>query len=303
MATPQTALKPHFEGNAGFGFDPNATPRWQMVGSKLASSSLNSVKLVTLRNGAGWTVASSDDLTASIKEDPLSTGGASRLFEITGKKRGTAVISGVHPDGRIVRLLDVEVKDAVPLKLAFQFVQDSYFNKTETLKIGGLINQLKQNMGSIFELQANRTLDITRDKEVQVNTSIADIIGKHDRNHVAFTGELRGPYYEWEKLVAEGDSRAAINIFFMPRSMFTKHKSGPSVIVGMDGNVLYEDETTPSIERMERILGFWIAYMLGCPETNNKRDRSHLMFRSLDDRDARFISKECANILNPTIPP
>lgn len=274
-----------------------------MVGSRLTSSPLNSVKVVTLRNGTGWSVQSSDPLTSSIKEDSASTGGSSRLFEITGEKRGTAFIDVAHPDGRSARVLEVEVKDLLPLKIAFQFVQDSYFNKTETLKIGGLINQLKQNMGNIFELQANRTLDITRDKEVQVSTSMADIIGKHDRNHVAFTGELRGPYHEWEKLVSEGDSRAAINIFFMPRSMFTKHKSGQSVIVGMDGNVLYEDETTPSVERMERILGFWIAYMLGCPETNNRRDGSHLMFRSFDDRDARFISKECANTLNPTTPP
>jgi hypothetical protein len=274
-----------------------------MVGSKLTSSPLNSVKVVTLRNGSGWSVQSSDRLTASIREDPASTGGSGRLFEITGEKRGTAFIDALHPDGRSVRGLEVEVKDMLPLKIAFQFVQDSYFNKTETLKIGGLVNQLKQNMGNIFELQANRTLDITRDKEVQVNTSMADIIGKHDRNHVAFTGELRGPYHEWEKLVSEGDSSAAINIFFMPRSMFTKHKSGPSVILGMDGNVLYEDGPAQSIERMERILAFWIAYMLGCPETTNLRQRADLMFKSLDDRDARFLSKECANILNPTFPP
>jgi hypothetical protein len=288
----------HFEGFRGVGFDGGVKPPWLTV-SALPPARLFTRKEINLMDGAGWTLSSADESVAEITEDPTFLG-PYRQISVFGKGRGVTHILGAPPGGLPpLRLLEVEVKNERKLKVAFNFVVDSHFEKTTRPTIPNFMNQLRHNTNQIFEAQANLTFDVLREKEIQVRTSLRDIIGRQDRGDLAFSGELRPPYHEWYKLVDEGDSQAEINVFFIARSILNKENTFPPLVFGQDGNIVIEDDPSRRIERVERDLAHWIAIMLGCTRTNERGKADHLMSRS-NDVTARFIPKECANILNPT---
>jgi hypothetical protein len=284
-------------GLRGFGLDRDANPPWLMV-SALPANSFYSEKAVFLVDGAGWTLSSSKESVATIVAD--NSFGLPDVYLITGVRRGIAHILGEPPGGSgiwgPVQLLEVEVKDERPLKLAFNFVSDSHFEKTTRSAIAF---ELRRRTNKIFQGQANVTVDRPRNKDIQVRTSLRDIIGRQNRSELAFSGELRGPYHELFKLTDEGDRDADINVFFMPRSILARENVNPPLVFGGNGVIVIEDDRGGSIERVERDLAHWIAFLLGCDRTNDRKKADHLMLRS-SDVTARFIPKEYANLLNPT---
>lgn len=284
-----------FEGFRGTGFDGDVIPPWQGV-STLAPYS---IKLVSLVDGIGWTISSSNESVATIAENGASNGG-SRLFDVKGIGRGVAYVMGKPPGGGPPRrLLEVEVKPKRVLKIAFNFVVDSHLETTVRPTIPHFMNQLRNNTNELFENQANLTIDVTREKEIQVRTSLRDIIGKQNRGELGLSGYLKGPYQEWYKLLEDADRDAEINVFFMPRSIAAKENTYPPVVFGMDGNIVIEDDPGRRIDRVERDVAHWIAYLLGCSRKRDRRKPDHLMSLS-DDVTARFISKEDAGVLNQT---
>jgi hypothetical protein len=191
----------------------------------------------------------------------------------------------------------VRVKDRLPLNIAFQFVEDNLYRKTTASTTTQFMYQLRHNLNNIFELQTAVNLNITREKDVHIETNIDDIVGKQDQYNLAHGDALKGPYHEWFKLTGEGDPKGAINVFFVPRTF----KTPPSLVFGADGNIIIVDPETIEIEKIERILGHWIAYMLGCPFASNRR---HLTFRNPPQYDGgRFISKDNANFLYQILTP
>lgn len=289
-----------FEGLRGFGFDRDVNPPWLIV-SALPPLNQFTAKEVDLMDGTGWTITSADGSIVDVTENPTPTRPGSRLINIFGMARGVTHVLGGPPGGLPpVRLLEVEVKTRRRLKIAFNFVVDSHFEKTTRATIPNFMNQLRTNTNNIFQAQANVTFDVVREKEIQVRTSLRDIIGKQDRHDLAFTGDLRGPYHEWFKLVDEGDSSAEINVFFIPRSILNKENLLPPLVFGQDGNIVIEDDPVTRIEKVERDLAHWIALTLGCSRTGDRAKADHLMSRSTDTA-ARFMPKGDANILNPTL--
>lgn len=259
-------------------------------------------KFPILEDGVGWTIGSNDESVATIKDDPLTTpSSSSHDFILTGVGKGVTHVLGEPPGGLPpLRLLQVEVKEELRLKIAFQFVTDNSINSPlQWNQTTGFMSQLKNNTNNIFEQQANMIFDVLREKDVQVSTSLRDIIGKQNRADLAFTRSLRGPYREWEKLTAEGDSRASINVFFIARSILRKENTLSPLIFGMDGNILVEDDPFRRIEKLERELAQLIAEMLGVQRTRGLSHPEHLMSQS-SDITARKLPKEHANILNPT---
>lgn len=258
-----------------------------------------------LDGGIGLTLQMDHPLDAGIldivENFAFSSGPGERNFDLKGKRKGKVTIRGLSRDGLLkIPLLEVEVKEKLPLKIAFQFVTDNSLNSpNQWNQASGFMTQLKFNTNSIFERQANLVFDVTREKDVQVNTSLRDIIGKQDRQDLAFTRSLRAPYHEWFKLTGEGDPLAAINVFFIARSFLQRDNVFPPLIFGMDGNLLVEDDPFRRIEQLERELARFIAETLGVNRTQGRRHAEYLMSPSTDVT-ARKLPKEHANMLNPT---
>ena len=273
------------------GFDKNAAPRWQLIET-------TGTRFVDLTNAAGMLIRNITPNIAAITEDTTFGVTHTRRFEITGSSPGTAFIEVINPlHGGVVQRLEVRVKDKLPLNIAFHFVEDNLYRKTITSTTADFMRQLRFNLNNIFELQAAVNLNITREKDVHIETNIDDIVGKQDQYNLASGDALKGPYQEWFKLTAEGDPKALINVFFVPRSF----KTPPSLIFGADGNIVIVDPEKIVTEKTERILGHWICYMLGCSFASNRRS---LMFRNPPEYDGgRFISKGNADFLYQILTP
>jgi hypothetical protein len=285
---------PHFiETTPLSGFDPAPSPPWQVLG-------VNYTMQAQLVDGAGWAISTELDTRATITEDPASPIGPTRIFELRGINRGVTYVLGEPPGGGPpVRLLELEVKEKLPLKVAFHYVEDNSYNKTTRATAPGFMGRLRRSLLEIFFVQTLLRVEVAREIDIQVPTSLRDILKGQDRGELALTGLLRGPYREWYKLASQGDSSSPINVFFVPRSILVKEQGVIPLIFGMDGNILIEDDVLPSTDHIERGLAQWIAYTSGCPRTTSRRRANHLMSNTTDPA-ARFIPKDCANILNPT---
>ncbi len=263
-------------------------------------------ELLTLQGGQGLTIKMDHPLDAGtldiVETSAFSPGPGERQFDFKGKRKGKVTIRGMSRDGLLkIPLLDVEVKEKLPLKIAFQFVTDNSFNNpNQWNQTTGFMMQLKFNTNTIFERQANLVFDVTREQDVQASTSLRDIVGKQDWGDLSFSRSLRGPYHEWFKLVKEADPRATINVFFMARSILQKEQRFSPLIFGMDGNIVIEDDPFKRIEKIERELAQLIAEMLGVPRYGGARHPEYLMSAS-SDVTARKLPKRQANLLNPTI--
>jgi hypothetical protein len=283
---------PRFVTTAGNkGFDATVKPPWQMIG-------VGGFTDLDLHDGAGWDLRPTDP-RISVRDMPVAPMMTFRTIRIEAKSAGTASIDAVHPDGRKVRVLDVEVKARKLLRVILNYVEDKFHNQTTTYNFAGFAPKLKTDLDFIFVPQTEVEIQILRERSVDVRTSVYDIVGRQDRSELSFTGRLRGPYSEWFKMAdkAETDTGADVNVFLMPRSQMRGFRDGPSLVLGMDGNILYEDELLIDTDKVARTLGHWIAAIEGCSETF---DSKQLMFRDPDSRGSRFIPKDCANILNPT---
>lgn len=288
-----------FVGTRGSGFDEGTDPPWLAV-SALPPLNIFTAKEVDLMDGAGWTLTAEHPAIVDVTENP-TVPGPGRRINVFGMSRGITHVLGTPPGGLPpVRLLEVEVKKKRRLPIAFHVVVDSHFNKTTRSAVPNFMSQLRTNTNIIFEGQANLVLDSVREKEITVRTSLRDIIGKQNRGELGFTGDLRGPYHEWFKLVDEGERRAEINVFFVPRSILDRENTYPPLVFGQDGNIVIEDDPAGRMDRVERELAHWIAYMLGCSRTTSKGRADHLMSRS-GTATARFLPKNDANVLNPTL--
>jgi hypothetical protein len=301
MATPRFE-----EALENYGFDRNATPRWQMVA---LGSSPHDAKDVILKFAAGMNVTSQNPNIATI----TGTFGFHDRFTIVAKNPGTTFIDVFDPGSQTLfpKRLEVEVKNIKRVKIAYQFVDKTTYNPTD------ISNQVHRNLTmAIYEPQANIHFDLTRATPISVIETLRGIISEL---------KSRRPRKEWFGLIDWGDKGADINVFFMPwdgraeerptemLAEFNFDKGGFNIVCP-DGM---------SLEEVERALAHEIGLFLGCAVTHNDRQSNHLMFRVSNDRDltefvqsgdymnrasrrlrdSRFISKDCANIMNPTFPP
>jgi len=288
---------PRFITTAGNkGFDSTVDPPWQMIG-------VGDFTDLVLHDGTGWDLKPSDP-RITVRDMPVGPTMTFRNIRIEAKTVGPAFIDAVHPDGRKQRILEVDVKGRKQLRVILNFVEDKFHNQTTIFNFPGFKPKLKTDIDFIFVPQAEVEIQFLLERSVDVRTSIYDIIGRQERSEVVFTGRLKGPYVEWYKMAdkAETGLGADLNVFLMPRSEFRGFRDGPSLVLGMDGNILYEDELVPDTDKIARTLGHWIACVEGCAETFNSRSHEQLMFRDPNTRNSRFIPKECANILNPPSP-
>jgi hypothetical protein len=303
MATPR--FEEAFENH---GFDRNATPRWQMVA---LGSSLHSLKDVNLRFAAGMNVVSQIPNVATITKDSTSSSGD--RFTIEAKNPGTTFIDVFDPGSQTLfpKRLEVEVKNIKRVKIAYQFVDKTTYNPTE------ISNQVHQNLTlAIYEPQANVHFDLTRATPISVIESLRGIISEL---------KSRRPRKEWFGLIDWGDKGADINVFFMPWDGRAEERPTEMLAefnVDKGGfNIVCPDGM--SLREVERALAHEIGFFLGCSAIHNDRQRNHLMFRASNDRDltefvqsgdymnrasrrlrdSRFISKDCANWMNPTFSP
>ena len=296
-------LTPQFDGFEGSGFDKDATPRWQMVAY---GNPFPTVKRVSLKNAAGMDVESVNTNIAIIDETTDTIFSDFRQFEITGKSPGPTFIEVWDPNSKTLfsRLLEIDVKNKLSYKIAYHFVEDNRFKQTKL--DASILTRLHFNLNDIYENQTNITFDMTRAAPIQVNTSMDDIIREQEKNDPWWDGEQawRGPYVEWNKLVKHGDPSALFNVFFVPRSKKEPFAGRPS-LTQLDGDIVCEDVMT--VEEVERALAHEICRNLGCPVTHDINRGNHLTFRwyppTPDLRGGRFISKTCANIMNPTYRP
>lgn len=269
------------------GLDPEATPRWLMVGHTSVSS-------VFLADGAGMTVQVRNEKIASIQETSFVSGGR-REFWITGASPGETFVEVIDPKTkRPAARLQVSVKDERPLKIAFQYVTDRLHEKTKRPSF--VADDLVVELSKIYQFQANVRFKKTRALDVDVDTDLYQII-LEQRN-----GNTRKVNREWDKVAAAGDSDADLNVFFMP--WYWTDRTRPGEILEKYGVFLCVDSM--SDDEVKVALPHVIGRYLGCTVVSKESQRHHVMHwdraEGVTNLTVRrnFIPRDCANVLNPS---
>jgi hypothetical protein len=300
---------PQFEEiGPNLGFDKNALPRWQMVALK---STIHNKKIVFLRFGDGMNVINQNPPVATLTEDPSLSSSDTRAFIIEGISPGVTFIDVFDSASRTLfpRRLEVEVKDNRRFKISYHFVDKTAYKTTD------ITNQVHNNLNSLFEGQANINFDLSNARPLM---SIATLIA------IVFelkNADRRKPSQrEWDTLIDSSDKGADFNVFFMPWD--GRPENRPTEMLARDNQVICPDGLT--LEQVERALAHEIGRFLFCDVVYNEKQREQLMFRSSSDkgdlvkfvrggdhvsfesrrlRNSRFITKDCANTMNPTFGP
>jgi hypothetical protein len=294
------SIRPRFvNGTAFSGFDKEAHPPWLMV--RFTNARRFSQRLF-LVNGDRWVVESHNSSIASLAEDTLGIPNIfnGREFSITGESPGVTFIEGfLHHDGKIpvARLLEVSVKDERSLSIAFHFVTDDLF--TATNRPATIADELLLILNDIFGNQANVTFTTTRKGAAQVSTNLLLIVTADQPNEDGILKHHR----EWDKLLVARDPTADINVFFMPWGGSKDRR--PTRILGLSGDFVCPDEMLD--DEVKVALQHEIGRFLGCDVTYDEKRSQHLMFwRRAEGINpdpgngfASFISKDCANTMNP----
>jgi hypothetical protein len=264
------------------GFDQEATPRWLMVGHR-------SVNLVSLANGAGLVVKSVSTHIATVSEAD-GTGAGVRDFMITGECPGTTFVDAyAGPDSRKpAARLEVCVKPARPLKIAFQFVNDV------STKAALLVPDLLKALNDTFLGQANIEFAAARVGPIHFTYSLNPILKEQ-----GYAANIRATG-KWLELVAEGDLGADINVFFLPWDVPAPKRSSQMFVLERD--CVCDEGMT--VDKLKVALPHTVGYMLGCRPTYNDGQKHHLMYWSRAEGVATgsigFIPKDCVNAMNPT---
>jgi hypothetical protein len=290
------------------GFDETAVPRWQTIA---LGSGFFDAREVQLQFGDGMTATSQDQNIATIAPAGTEPG----RFLVQGKNPGITFIDVFDPNSAtsFPKLLEVDVKGEKRVKIAYQFVDKTSVNQSQ------ITGQVHTNLTiNIYEPQANIVFDMTRAAPIMVTSTLRDIIFE-----LRQSSRRMIKHREWDELTSWGDRSADINVFFMEWD--GRPSDAPSEILAQFDfdkggfNIVCPDGMTA--HQVERALGHEIGRFFGCFTTNAKKQKHQLMFRtfdypdlaqfvrsgdyqSLDSRtlaDSRSISKDCANLMNPTI--
>jgi len=290
------------------GFDETAVPRWQSVS---LGSGFFARKSVDLQFGDGMTVTSQDPNIATITPDSTVPG----RFEIEGRATGITFIDVFDPTSgnRFSKLLEVDVKGEKRVKIAYHFVDKTLVNQSQ------ITGQVHGNLTvNIYEPQANVVFDMTRATPIMVTTTLRDIISELKQSTRRII-----KHREWDDLISWGDKSADINVFFMEWD--GRPNDAPSEALAQFDfdkggfNIVCPDGMTA--HQVERALAHEIGRFFGCFTTNSQQQKHQLMFRtfdypdlaqfirsgdyqSFDSRklaDSRNITKDCANLINPTL--
>jgi hypothetical protein len=300
---------PQFEETVdNSGFDKNAMPRWQMVALK---SVIHQMKDVDLRFAMGMNVINQNPAVATLTEDLSFTSSGLRRFTIAAVSPGTAFIDVVDPTSQTTfpRRLEVDVKDNKRFKIAYHFVDKTTYDPF------AISNQVNFNLSQIFEAQANVDFDITRAGASASTASLYSLVFE-----LKNSDSRRPKHNEWDRLIDWSDKGADFNVYFMPWD--GRLEDRPTEMLARDNHIICPDGL--KLEEVERALGHEIARFLGCFTIQNEKQKQSLLFRSAIDngglikfvrsgdhttfesrrlRGSRFISKDCANTINPTFAP
>ena len=312
---------PQFEGIiVGTGFDKDATPPWQMVAFDPTKSTFSHwrEKMVILRFGAGMDVVPQNPRIVTITEDMTLSVGDQRAFLITGASPGipgNTFIDVFDPKSKKLfsRRLEVDVKENKRYKIAYHFVDKTTYNPTL------ISNEMHTNLNELYGSQTHVTFENIRAAPLMISPTLFSIVGELKR------GGRNNPHREWANLIDWGDPGADINVFFMPWD--GRDDERPTEMLALpDWDKLKINIVCPDgmlLAEIERGLAHEIGRFMGCDVTHNEKQKNHLMFRSSFDKGdlskfvqsgdhltfasrdlsrSRFISKDCANIMNPTYP-
>jgi hypothetical protein len=272
------------------GFDKYSTPMWQMV-------PMNGKRYVCLRAGAGLTVSANDPSSLRVTEvtaaqlpggdkDPIQAG--DRFFKLEGLLWQTLLLQAKTAAGVVVAELEVDIKNKVEKKLAFNFVRDNAGHRTRRAVASAAA--WLSGINWIYNGQTNIFFRQTVARNVVINQDLGPVV----RFATGIAG-VPASEHEWDIVVATGDGTADMNFFFV----WEYEQSALTVIDGTDagtlgGNCVFEDQAGSQIAET---LCHEIGHFLNCDDHYVAANKHELMYGITDARGAH-IGKEHANIMN-----
>ena len=278
---PRPSVPPKFEASKKHnGFDPNATPPWQMV-------PVNGHKVVRLMNANDLDVTSANPAIATVEEINKCFVHGGREFIIRGKLKGTTFIE-VREGAKLWSRLEVAVKNYKPLKVSFHFVQDNAGHKTT--RSPSDVDSWVKGANNILFPQINVEV---KKHNVRPNVKINKDLGSVVRYSKHLPGVPESEH-EWDDVVAHRDNSADLNVFFVwEYEQDDKPNQDTSAEAGTSGgNCLFEDNIyKPTYDTLAHEIG----HHLGVHAHSAKGGDLLMSPQRTDTR----INKAHANKMNP----
>jgi hypothetical protein len=286
------------------GFDGSATPNpWLMV----PLSGVKEVRLAGVPMGTTVSLTSSNENIARIaymgagglvRIEGVHPGPASievRVVSTAPRHRGlladiNAAVNAPPPSGPPAVTLDLAVKSPKTVKTTFNFVQDKNgVHKTTRSKssVDGWISDINK----IHTPQNNVTFTKQNVRDVTINQDLGSVV----RWAKGLPG-VPASEHEWDVVVAQGDSTADFNIFFVWEYEQDDTPDVDNTDAGtLGGNCIFEDNAG---SRVGETLAHEAGHFLGAPDTNLATEKNFLMYGITDQRGQK-IPKVHAVLMNP----
>lgn len=295
-------FKPFFPDT---GLDTTAVPNWFMVGH----DTVNFVSLVDgfnrdnqklLVRSVNTNIATVEDFSSQANPPNI------RDLLVKGESPGVTYLELLDPKTHTPRSnavaitrLQVSVKIAMRLKIAFHFVEDSI--ATQTNRAANVPGKVIAELDRVYREQANLTFSSAGEAQVSVGTSLRQLI------HETTDDGVTNSHPEWDKLLRKANQGAEINVFFMPRGGAPSGR--PAKIIGLARFGYFVCEDGMSDEEVLIALPHMVGLYRNCPVTWDDAQSDHLMFWRRAEGFApqpfpghrSFIPRRCANIMNSDV--